>query len=179
MAQVGHRVGIACDRRMRFFATQDMVERVQQIRASVAMERATPASHFWTQDAPRSNRGPLKACHPHTAIEYQQYTDSQTRMNGEMLGSLRGRDPSPARSRVGERGASLIAHDPGASGYNPPQARRIRSPSPQMDFRGSNVYTTTNAIETMLENGRRARRPAPFRGADTGYDLCRSCIWES
>lgn len=164
---------------MRACSPQDMVERVQQARASAAIDRATPASHFWTQDAPRPNKGPLKARHPYTAIEYQQYSDSQTRMNGEILGSLLRRDPSPAPSRVGERGASLLAHDPGASGYNPPQARRMRSPSPQLQGRGSNVYTTTNSIETMLENGRRARRAAPSRGADAGYELCPSCVCES
>jgi hypothetical protein len=36
-----------------------------------------------------SYQGPLKACGPHTAIELSQYGASQTRMNGEVLGSLR------------------------------------------------------------------------------------------
>lgn len=143
-----------------------MVERVQQARASVAIARATPASHFWTQEASHRAKGPLKACRPLTADESQQYTNCQTRMNGEALGSLRGRDPSPARSRIGEASASMaatMAHDPSGSCYNPPLVRRMRSPSPQLKGRGSNVYTTTNAIETMLENGRRARRPGPSR----------------
>ena len=162
-----------------------MVERVQQARASIAIAKATPASHFWAQQQDREGlhhhraKGPLKACRPHTADEYQQYTNCQTRLNGEALGSMRGRDPSPARRRVDQASASMamaMSHEPSSDSYNPPLVRRMRSPSPQLhgSCRGSNVYTTTNAIETMLENGRRARRPGPSRRPEAmtgaGYD---------
>ena len=84
--------------------SQEAVERALQAReaAAQAYVQARPASRFWTEaPTPRTggNRAPLRAPRPKTADENLQLERHRMRLHGEMLGTLKRREPSPSPRR--------------------------------------------------------------------------------
>ena len=148
--------------------SQEAVERALQAReaAAQAYVQARPASRFWTEaPTPRTggNRAPLRAPRPKTADENLQLERHRMRLHGEMLGTLKRREPSPSPRRQ----ATLRDERVGVTSYKefsdsspppPPPARRLHAHTQELVGK-SNIYNTTPSIELMIESGRRARRP--------------------
>jgi hypothetical protein len=121
-------------------------------------------SHFWTHESESDKRkGPLRACRPQTADQYLHYVTSGTRLNGEALGAVKRRDPSPLLMRHADGGKNSewqgFALSKNVSLDAPHRRMRSQSPLPVGRF----ATDARPSIDIMLETGRRARRQTPTR----------------
>jgi len=120
-------------------------------------------SHFWTHESESDIRkGPLRG-RPQTADQYLHYVTSGTRLNGEALGAVKRRGPSPLLMRHADGGKNSewqgFALSKNVSLDAPQRRLRSQSPLPVGRF----ATDARPSIDIMLETGRRARKQTPTR----------------